>query len=69
MFGDRPSIADLSLACELTQMDGVGFPFKEKYPSIDEWLHGHMMSIDGWRQVYLKGYKIISMLADTVKSI
>lgn len=24
MFGDEPSIADLSLACELTQLEGAG---------------------------------------------
>ena len=24
MFDDRPSICDLSLACEITQLDGIG---------------------------------------------
>ena len=34
MFSDKPSIADLSLACELTALIGFGYPIEEKFPSI-----------------------------------
>jgi len=48
MFGDQPSIADLSLAGELANLEGFNFPLKEKFPSIDKWMNQEMMSIPGY---------------------
>ena len=39
MFGNEPSIADLSLACELGQLESFGYPLIERYPSIGTWLY------------------------------
>jgi len=32
MFGDKPSIADLSLASELTPLIAYGFPLEKEFP-------------------------------------
>ena len=39
MFSDKPSIADLSLACELTALIGFGYPIKENFPAIHSWFY------------------------------
>jgi glutathione S-transferase len=51
MFGDEPSICDLSLACELTQLHAVGKEsmLKENYPSIHHWFYVNMMSIPAFK--------------------
>ena len=55
MFGDKPSIADLSLAGELGNFSAMDFPMKDKFPSIYKWLHEDMMSIPGFKEVHDKG--------------
>ena len=66
MFGDSPSIADLCLAVELAQLEGImfhksaeehpTFMFGNKrltdWPSIHKWLYTDMMSIEGYRKVH-----------------
>ena len=47
MFGDEPSIADLSLACELTQLEGIQFPMAEMYPKIHAW-YQNMLTLKGF---------------------
>ena len=55
MFGDFPTIADLSLACELANTEGIKYPMKEKFPSIHKWLYVNMMSIPGFKKIHDKG--------------
>ena len=55
MFGDFPTIADLSLACEMANMEGIKYPLKEKFPSLHEWLYVNMMSIPGFKKIHEKG--------------
>lgn len=55
MFGDFPTIADLSLACELANMEGIKYPLKEKFPSIHKFLYVNMMSIPGFKKIHDKG--------------
>ena len=55
MFSDHPSIADLTLACELTQMEGINFPLKEKFPAIHQWMYEHMMSIPQFKKIHEMG--------------
>ena len=57
MFGDKPSIADLSLAYELTQLDGIGFApvLEEKFPTIHEWMYVQMLSIPEFRKINAVG--------------
>ena len=55
MFGDEPSIADLSLAGELGNLEAFNFPLKEKFPSIDKWLNVEMKSIPGYLKIHNKG--------------
>ena len=57
MFGDKPSIADLSLAGEIGNMEAMNFPLKEKFPSIHKWLYEDMMSIPGFKKVHDKGVR------------
>ena len=48
MFGDKPSIADISLACELGHLESVNFHqdiLEKQYPSIFKWLYTDMMGI------------------------
>ena len=58
MFGPNPSIADLSLAMELLQLEGINFHnevLKVKYPGIYKWLYTDMMEIDGFKEISKKG--------------
>ena len=52
MFGDKPSIADLSLACELTQIASAGFPLREKYPAIGDWFFNSMMTVKCFKELH-----------------
>ena len=67
MFSDKPSIADLSLACELTQLESINYPL-HKYPEINSWFYEHMMSVKEFKAVHLEGSKkvtkVIKMLAE-----
>ena len=48
MFGDQPTIADLSLAMELIQLEGIDFHnkiLKPKYPGVYKWLYTNMMEV------------------------
>ena len=57
MFGDKPSIADLSLACELSQLEAIGFmtELEKQFPSIHHWLYVNMMGIPGYKAIHDKG--------------
>ena len=58
MFGNEPTIADLSLAMELLQLEGIDFHkkvLKVKYPSIYKWLYSDMMEIYGFKQIFEVG--------------
>ena len=37
LFGDSPSIADLLLAAELTQLYAMDYPLSTEYPEIHNW--------------------------------
>ena len=40
MFGSEMTLADLSLCCELANLNAVGYKFAEEgYPKTQEWLH------------------------------
>ena len=64
MFSDKPTIADLSLACELTALIGFGYPIKEQFPSIHEWFHEHMLSIKSFKINHEKGAAKVKILTD-----
>jgi glutathione S-transferase len=59
MFGDKPSIADLSLAGEVTNMVLTDYPLKENNPTIYKWLYEDMMSIAGYKEIHDRGFKIL----------
>ena len=61
MFGDTPSIADITLACELASLEGINFmpEMKEKYPTIHEWLYTHMMSYPEYKEIHDQGTKVM----------
>ena len=67
MFGDKPSIADLSLAQELTSLEGIKYPLKEKFPSIYEWMYVNMMQIPGFEQVHTQGAKKLTYIIKTLE--
>ena len=69
MFGDQPSIADLSLAQEITQLEGIKYPLKEKYPSIYEWMYVHMMELPGFVEVYKEGSKKIIFIISSLEKM
>ena len=68
LIGNQPTIADLSLAMELGQLEGIGYmeTLKEKWPSIDKWLHESMRSVDGFSEVYDEGTKAIVKLISLI---
>ena len=55
IFGDQPSIADLSLFSEITMLMGEYFPFYEKYRNIHNWYYDSMLSIQELRDVHDEG--------------
>ena len=59
MFSDQPSIADLSLAGEITNLEGIAYPLKDKFPSIYEWMYVHMMSIPKFKELHEKGAELV----------
>ena len=70
MFGDLPSIADLSLACEVANLEAIKFPLAEKFPTISEWMN-NMLAIPGFKEIHDKGVskvcKMIGMLDNQAK--
>lgn len=48
VMGDRPTIADFSLAVALPYAEGAHIPFKD-YPEIHRW-HDQMNGFDAWRE-------------------
>ena len=52
MFGDKPSIADLSLACEMTNLLASGYDLHANYPQIADWYSNHMMSIPSFKKLH-----------------
>jgi len=53
MFSENPSIADLSLACEIGQLESIDFEglnFKETYPQIYFWFYEVMMKIPEFKK-------------------
>ena len=69
MFGDEPSIADLSLAGEILNLEGIKYPLQEKFPSIHKWLYTDMMSIEGYKKVHQKGIESVKELAQMLKKV
>ena len=69
MFGSEPSIADLSLACELAGLELINFPLDKKYPSIHKWLYTDMMKLTGFKQVYEHGRKQVSQLKKMLDNV
>jgi hypothetical protein len=59
MFSDKSSIADLSLACELTQLETINYPL-HKFPEINHWFYESMMSIEPFKKVHLEGSKKVT---------
>jgi glutathione S-transferase len=61
MFGDEPSIADISLSVELANLVEIeNFPLLEKHPSIHKWLYEDMMSVPGYKPLHDRTMKHIS---------
>ena len=60
MFSDLPSIADLHLACEITQLEGIKYPIKEKFPEIYQWMQESMMSIPEFKKIHTMGSDKVS---------
>ena len=60
MFGDKPSIADLSLAGEVSQLEAINYPLKQKFPSIHTWLYENMMGIEGYKTAHVKGVPLFA---------
>merc|ERR1712086_261121 len=54
MFGDKPSIVDLSLACELTQIISAGYDLSKDHPYIHAWYFGPMMEIKTFKELHDK---------------
>lgn len=52
MFGDKPSIADISLACELTQCVAFDYPFEAKFPEVTKWLFEYMMEVASFKKLH-----------------
>ena len=52
MFGDKPSIADLSLGGEVTSLVAFNYPLEKEYPQIHEWFHGPMMKIESFKKLH-----------------
>ena len=69
MFGNEPSIADLSLACELAGLELIQFPLDKKYPSIYKWLYGDMMKIEGFKKIYDIGRKQVFTLKQMLDNV
>ena len=69
MFGDDPSIADLSLACELGNLSAIDhlYPLKEKHPSIWKWLNEDMMNIEGFAKVQNIGVPRVKVIIKTLE--
>eukprot|EP00355_Strombidium_rassoulzadegani_P000139 CAMPEP_0168609458 /NCGR_PEP_ID=MMETSP0449_2-20121227/1219_1 /TAXON_ID=1082188 /ORGANISM="Strombidium rassoulzadegani, Strain ras09" /LENGTH=126 /DNA_ID=CAMNT_0008649607 /DNA_START=203 /DNA_END=580 /DNA_ORIENTATION=- len=55
LFGEEPTIADLSLACELIQLQAIDFPLKEKYARIHKYVYDDMMKIEAFRHFNEEG--------------
>ena len=62
MFGDQPSIADLSLACELTTLDAFDYDMKGKFPRIHRWLTVDMPKIPGFSEIDEEGVNAFRMI-------
>ena len=65
MFGDQPTIADLSLAFELQQFEGIDFQnthLKTEFPSIYQWMYVDMMEIDGFKKIWTKGNGLVTKI-------
>lgn len=52
MFGDKPSIADLSLACEITNLMASGYDLGKHYPGIHTWIMDAMMTIPSFKSLH-----------------
>ena len=50
MFGSEPTIADLSLACELAQLSAINFPMTD-YPKTVKWLE-LMLALPEMKEVH-----------------
>ena len=57
MFGNEPSIADLILGCEMTQLYSMDYPVQEKFPVVHRWFVDHMLQIQGFKKVHEEGTK------------
>ena len=66
MFGDKPSICDLSLACELTNLEAANFDFT-KYPEVNKWLYTHMMSIPEFKHYHELGSKKFTRIVQIIE--
>jgi glutathione S-transferase len=69
MFGNKPSIADLALACEVANLKSINFPLAEKFPSIHKWLYVDMMSLEGFKEVHHKGMAKLDEMDDMRKQM
>ena len=66
LFGSQPSIADLSLACELTELEPMKFNY-DKYPKIKKWLYQDMMDVQGFKNVHDIGTKKLNSIVGAIK--
>lgn len=66
MFGDLPSIADLSLAGEIANCEAMKLPIEKLHPSVYKWLYTHMMSIPGYAKIHNIG---IPKMKKTIRAL
>lgn len=65
MFGDKPSICDLSLACELTNLEAINFDLA-KFPEVNKWLYTHMMSIPEFKHYHEQGSQKLTRILQII---
>ena len=69
MFGSKPSIADLSLGCEITNLLASGYDLGKNYPSINAWYCDGMMSIPSFKKLHEEATPRIKMWFKSVKDL
>ena len=52
LFGDKPSIADLNLGCEMTNLMASDYDLSKEFPKIHKWMTVSMMSIPSFKKLH-----------------
>ena len=68
MFGDKPSIADLSLAGEVTALVAFEYPFAADFPQVQEWFN-EMLKIPSFKRVHEEGKEKLSLFKENMTEL